>query len=149
MGISVPANCVRASPAIVLTQHHDITKWKDFPHYCPFVQGNHQSLVDSLHKGTVMLTFDVSLLSVKTNSWTNTWLMKLVCFLPNFLWLSRIPEYGLLDIHNYSIWSPTYPNIYTAYIYIFVLTELISSIWRERQVAFHGWKSFKCVRLSQ
>ena len=34
--------------------------------------GNHQSLVDSPHKGAVTRTFDVSLLSVGTNCWTNT-----------------------------------------------------------------------------
>ena len=55
--------------------HYDIIKWNYFPCYCPFMQGMHQSPVDSPHKGTVMWTFNVSLLSIWTNCWTNTWLV--------------------------------------------------------------------------
>ena len=53
-------------------QHNDVTIWKHFPRYCPFVRGIHRSPVDTPHKGTVARTFDVSLLSVWTNCWTNT-----------------------------------------------------------------------------
>ena len=31
--------------------HDDVTKWKLFPHYWPFVQGIHRSAVNSLHEG--------------------------------------------------------------------------------------------------
>ena len=37
----------------------DIMTWKRFPNYCPCVWGIHRLLVDSLHKGPVMLSFDV------------------------------------------------------------------------------------------
>ena len=58
---------------ITHTYHDDVIKWKQFPRYCPFVQGIHRSPVDSPHKGIVTWTFDV-LLSVRTNCWTKTWL---------------------------------------------------------------------------
>ena len=32
-------------------QHDDVTKWKHFPRYWPFVRGIHQSPVNSPHKG--------------------------------------------------------------------------------------------------
>ena len=53
-------------------KHYVVIKWKHFPHYCTFVQGIHWSLVDSPLKRTVTWTFDVSLLTVGTNCWTNT-----------------------------------------------------------------------------
>ena len=31
--------------------HDDVSKWKHFPRYCPFVRGIHQSPVNSSHKG--------------------------------------------------------------------------------------------------
>ena len=45
---------------------------KHFPRYCPFVREIHRSLVDSPHKWTLTRTFEVSLLSVWPNCWTNT-----------------------------------------------------------------------------
>ena len=42
------------------TDHDDIMTWKCCLHNWPFVRGIHQSLmVDSLHKGPVMQTFDI------------------------------------------------------------------------------------------
>ena len=40
--------------------------------FCPFVRGIHRTPVNSPHKGTVMRTFDLSLLLVWTNCWTIT-----------------------------------------------------------------------------
>ena len=37
----------------------DIMKWKYFSHSCPFVKGIHRWMVDSLLKGTVLLSFDI------------------------------------------------------------------------------------------
>ena len=55
--------------------HHDITKWKHVPRYCPFVRGIHRSPVNSPHKATITQAFDVPLLLVWTICWTNTWLI--------------------------------------------------------------------------
>ena len=37
-----------------VTYAWDIMPWKHFPHYCPFLWGIHQPVVDSPHKGPVM-----------------------------------------------------------------------------------------------
>ena len=50
----------------------DVIKWKRFPRYCPFLWGINWSPVVSPDKRTVTQTFDVSLLLVWTNCWTNT-----------------------------------------------------------------------------
>ena len=42
--------------------HDDVSIWKCFPHYWPFVREIHQSLVDFPHKGPVMWSFDVIVL---------------------------------------------------------------------------------------
>ena len=43
-----------------MKNHDVIMKWKRFLYYWPFVMGIHWSLMDYLHKETVMQTFDVS-----------------------------------------------------------------------------------------
>ena len=53
--------------------HYDVINWKHFLRYWPFVRGIHRWPVDSPHKGPVTTqTFDVTLLLVWTNGWTNT-----------------------------------------------------------------------------
>ena len=42
-----------------LILHGDVIKWKHFPRYWPFVQGNHWSPVNSPHKGEWSGAFDV------------------------------------------------------------------------------------------
>ena len=49
----------------------DIIKWKHFPHYWPFVQGIHQSPLNSPHKGQRCGTLIFSL--IWTNGWVNYW----------------------------------------------------------------------------
>ena len=49
--------CVEITNGALVTptpDHDDIMTWRCFPHYWPFVQGIHQLLVDSQHKGPVM-----------------------------------------------------------------------------------------------
>ena len=50
-------------------QHDDIIKWKDFPHYWPFVWGIHRSPVNSPHKAS-----DGKLwCSIWSVPWINSW----------------------------------------------------------------------------
>ena len=74
--------------------HENIMTWKCFPHYYwLFVRGFHQWLVDSPHKGPVMLSYAGVLLLVSTTCWTNSgidrdlrhhnaYVMSLYCSLP-------------------------------------------------------------------
>ena len=48
---------------------HDVIKWKHFPCYWPFVQGNHQSLVNSPHKGQ----WHGALMFLWSVPWINGW----------------------------------------------------------------------------
>ena len=53
----------------------DIMTWKYFQHYWPFVKGIHQLLVDSLHKGPVMHSFNVFFVMNQKkliNSWVSS-----------------------------------------------------------------------------
>ena len=52
--------------------HYNVIKWKRILRYCLLVGGIHPSTVDSLHKGTVIRTLDVSVLFVWTKCWTNS-----------------------------------------------------------------------------
>ena len=52
--------------------HDDVTKWKHFPHYWPFVRGIHRSPVNSLHKGQWRGALMFSLICVWINSWENS-----------------------------------------------------------------------------
>ena len=49
---SLLSQCQWGNPEIVMT-------WKHFPHYWPFVNGNHQWPVDFPHKGTVVRNIHV------------------------------------------------------------------------------------------
>ena len=51
--------------------HTDVIKWKLFPRYWPFVQGFHQSPVNSPHKGQWHGAVMFSLISAWINGWVN------------------------------------------------------------------------------
>ena len=51
--------------------HDDVTKWKHFPRYWPFVRGIHRSPVNSPHKGQWRGALMFSLICVWTNDWVN------------------------------------------------------------------------------
>ena len=52
-------------------RHDDVTKWKHFPRYWPFVWGVHRWPVNSPHKGQWRGTLMLSLISAWTNGWLN------------------------------------------------------------------------------
>ena len=58
------------SPVKVL-KHDDVTKWKYFPRYWPFVRGIHRSPVNSPHKGQWCETLMFSLVCAWINGWVN------------------------------------------------------------------------------
>ena len=55
----------------LLHLHNDSIKWKHCLHYWPFVQGIHQSLVNSLHKGKWHGALMFSLICAWINSWAS------------------------------------------------------------------------------
>ena len=56
---------------IVIEHHDDIIKWKQFPHYWPFVWGIHWSLVNSPHKGQWHRVLMFSLIWAWIDGWVN------------------------------------------------------------------------------
>ena len=53
------------------TSHDDVTKWKHFPRYWPFVRGIHRSPVNTPHKGYWRGALIFSLICVWINGWVN------------------------------------------------------------------------------
>ena len=51
--------------------HGDVTKWKHFPRYWPFVRGIHRSPVNWPHKGQWRRAFMFSLICASVNAWVN------------------------------------------------------------------------------
>ena len=51
--------------------HDEVIKWKHFPHYWPFVQGIHESPVNSPHKVQCCGALMFSLISASTKGWVN------------------------------------------------------------------------------
>ena len=51
--------------------HDDVTKWKLFPRYWPFVRGIHRSPVNSPHKGQWRRALMYSLICARINDWVN------------------------------------------------------------------------------
>ena len=51
--------------------HDDVTKWKHFPCYWPFVRGIHRSPVNSPHKGQWRGALMFSLICARINGWVN------------------------------------------------------------------------------
>ena len=62
-------NCVTYSPQIL--QHDDVTKWKHFSGYWPFVRGSHRWPVNSPHKGQWRRALMFSLICAWINGWVN------------------------------------------------------------------------------
>ena len=52
--------------------HDDVTKWKHFPRYWPFVRGIHRSPVTSPHEGEWHGALVFCLIYIWTNGWANT-----------------------------------------------------------------------------
>ena len=55
----------------VSSSHDDVIKWKHFPRYWPFVQGIHQSPVNSPHKDQWCGALMFSLICAWINVWVN------------------------------------------------------------------------------
>ena len=55
----------------VISSHDDVTKWKHFPRYWPFVWGIHRSPVNSPHKGQRRGALMFSLICAWINDWVN------------------------------------------------------------------------------
>ena len=51
--------------------HDDVTKWKHFPRYWPFVRGIHRSPANSPHKGQWRGALMFSLICAWINGWVN------------------------------------------------------------------------------
>ena len=51
--------------------HDDFMKWKNFPHYWPFVRGIHRSPVNIPHRGQCRRALMFSLICVWINGWVN------------------------------------------------------------------------------
>ena len=64
-------NSVSSPLSRKLKTHDDVIKWKHFPHYWPFVQGIHRSLVNSPHKGQWHGALMFSLICPWINGWVN------------------------------------------------------------------------------
>ena len=62
----MPCNAVQCNAV-----QHNVIKWKHFPRYWPFVQGIHQSPVNSPHKGQWCEALIFSLICVWINGWVN------------------------------------------------------------------------------
>ena len=51
--------------------HDDVTKWKHFPRYWPFVRGIHRGPVNSPHKGQWRGALMLTLICARINGWVN------------------------------------------------------------------------------
>ena len=54
-------------PCMFVLNHDDVTKWKHFPRYWPFVRGIHRSPVNSPHKGQWRGALMLSLICARIN----------------------------------------------------------------------------------
>ena len=54
------------------SQSRNVTKWKHFPPYWPFVRGIHWLPMNSPHKGQWRRALIFSLICARTNRWANT-----------------------------------------------------------------------------
>ena len=55
----------------ILVDHDDVIKWKHFPRYWPFVQGIHQSMVNSPHQSQWCVALVFTLICARINGWVN------------------------------------------------------------------------------
>ena len=56
---------------VLFLHHEDVIKWKNFPHYWPFVRGIHRSPVNSPHKGQWRGALMFSLIYAWIYGWVN------------------------------------------------------------------------------
>ena len=61
----------KMGPGVINFKHDDVTKWKHFLRYWPFVRGIHRSPVNSLHKGQWCGALMFSLICAWINGWVN------------------------------------------------------------------------------
>ena len=54
-----------------IPSHDDVSKWKHFPRYWPFMLGIHRSLVNSPHKGQWRGALMFTLICAPINGWVN------------------------------------------------------------------------------
>ena len=71
MFYEIPHIIVRRRILGVRNRHDGIIKWKHFPRYWPFVQGIHQSPVNSRHKGQWHGALMFSLICAWIDGWVN------------------------------------------------------------------------------
>ena len=62
---------LQVSHGVSFLGHDDVTKWKHFPRYWPFVRGIHRSPENSPHKGQWRRALIFSLICVWINVWVN------------------------------------------------------------------------------
>ena len=63
--------CLYPTDSPTTTIHDDVTKWKHFPRYWPFMRGIHQSPVNFPHKGQRRGSLMFSLICAWMNGWVN------------------------------------------------------------------------------
>ena len=100
----------------ILEVHHDaIIKWKHLPCYWPFVQGIHQSLVNSPHQG-FHVSFDLSLnkgLSKQSRRWwfempsCSLWRHCNICMVTEQLWIQSTAHLWKLRVVMMATYSVT------------------------------------------
>ena len=66
-----PAGFIIRSVPKLCWFYDDVTKWKHFPRYWPFVRGIHRSPVNSPHKGQWRWALVFSLICTRKNGWVN------------------------------------------------------------------------------
>ena len=67
----VPSAATIMLSSLILVFLDDVTKWKHFPHYWPFVRGIHWPPVNSTHKGQWRGAVMFSLICAWINDWVN------------------------------------------------------------------------------
>ena len=71
-GLLIFSKCLTRRGRETHACHDDISKWKHFPRYWPFVRGIHRSPVNSLHKGQWRGALLFSLTCAWMNGWVNS-----------------------------------------------------------------------------
>ena len=121
--------------------------WKCFLHYCPFVGRIHQSPVDSSHKGSVMLSFDVlcavSLKKILKKQWSCLWIKTLSLM---FMWRHcNEQSLQLLLFTQYIVLTTS--KILTIDISTGTVISNLTQIYLLNDCASLSWWSLECVFL--
>ena len=67
----ITKNALEGLRVRVSFMHDDVSKWKHFPHYWPFVRGIHRAPANSPHKGQWRGALMFSLICFWINGWVN------------------------------------------------------------------------------